>query len=125
MVKINNNPVLIQGLVDTGCDVCLIKVSAAKQLNLCVLPTTKQLTVYGNNPINVVNSVTSVTVEVDDVAEMVELWVVEDLAQSYDLLIERTFTDRENVTFIKTKNEVTFGYDYIFKFDDEVFRKMK
>jgi len=55
MVKINNNPVLIQGLVDTGCDVCLIKASAAKQLNLCVLPTTKQLTVYGNNPINVVN----------------------------------------------------------------------
>ncbi|CAH1723501.1 unnamed protein product [Aphis gossypii] len=125
MVKINNNPVLIQGLVDTGCDVCLIKASAAKQLNLCVLPTTKQLTVYGNNPINVVNDVTSVTVEVDDVAEMVELWVVEDLAQSYDLLIGRTFTDRENVTFIKTKNEVIFGYDYIFKFDDEVFCKMK
>jgi len=64
-------------------------------------------------------------VEIDDVAEMVELWVVENLAQSYYLLIGRTFTDRENVTFIKTKNEVIFGYDYIFKFDDEVFRKMK
>jgi len=125
MVKINNNPLMIQGLVDTGCDVCLIKASAAKQLTLCVLPTTKQFTVYGNNPINVVNGVTSVTLEVDDVAEMVELWVVENLAQSYDLLIGRIFTDRENVTFIKTKNEVIFGYDYIFKFDDEVFRKMK
>lgn len=30
-----------------------------------------------------------------------------------------------SVTFIITKNEVIFGYDYIFKFDDEVFSKIK
>lgn len=121
MVKINNNQDSIQGLVDTGCDVCLIKSSIAKQLNLNVSPTTRQLTVYGNNPINVVSGITSVTLKVDNVMEVVDLWVVEDFAQSYDLLVGRSFTDRDNVTFIKTKNEVIFEYDYIFKFDDDIF----
>lgn len=80
MVKINNNQDSIQGLVDTGCDVCLIKSSIAKQLNLNVSPTTRQLTVYGNNPINVVSGITSVTLKVDNVMEVVDLWVVEDFA---------------------------------------------
>lgn len=73
MVKINDNQDSIQGLVDTGYDVSLIKSSVAKQLNLNVSPTTRQLSVYGNNSINVVSGFTSVTLKIDDVLEVVDL----------------------------------------------------
>lgn len=88
-------------------------------------PSTKQLTMYGNNPINIGNGITSITLKINNVKEEVDLWVVEDWAQSHNLLIGRTFAVYDNVTFIKIKNKVIFGYDYIVKFDDIIFSTAK
>lgn len=106
-------------MIDTGCDVCLIKSSVAQRLGLIVNPTSKELTVYGNLKSNVVCGVTTAKLKIDQVKEWVELWVVADSAQSYDLLIGRTFTDGENITFIKTNSEVVFDYNLELPFSKE------
>ncbi|KAF0765996.1 Gag polyprotein, partial [Aphis craccivora] len=121
MVKVNDFKDEVFGLIDTGCDICLIKNSVAEILGLKVCHTERQLTVYGNTKSNAVIGVASAQLQIDTVAEQVELWVVTDSSQDYDLLIGRTFTDKENVTFVKTQNEVIFGYNFTFPFaNDEI-----
>jgi len=122
-VKVNDFKDEVFGLIDTGCDICLMKNSVAEILGLKVCHTERQLTVYGNTKSNAVIGVTSAQLQIDTVAEQVELWVVTDSSQDYDLLIGRTFTDKENVTFVKTQNEVIFGYNFTFPFENDEINK--
>lgn len=85
-------------------------------MNLNISPTSKELTVYGNIKSNVVCGATKAKLKIDYVSEEVELWVVQDEVQEYDLIVGRTFTDKDNVTFIKTNNEVIFDYNMVFPF---------
>lgn len=95
----------------------------AEKLDLKVCPTERQLTVYGNTKSNAVIGVTSAQLQMDTVAEQVEVWVVTDSSQDYDLLIGRTFTDKENVTFIKIETEVIFSYNFTFPFPNDEINK--
>lgn len=120
-IKINGCMEITYGLIDTGCDICLIKSSVAKKFNLSVNPTSKLLTVYGNTKSNVVCGITHAKLNIDSVTEEIELWVVSDGAQENDLIVGRSFTDKDNVTFVKTSNEVIFDYNLIFPFAKEDF----
>lgn len=97
----------------------LIKLSVAQKYNLIILHSELELTVYGNTKANVICGITSAALKIDQVKECVELWVVSDSAQTYDLLIGRTFTDGENITFIKTNSEIIFDYNLELPFAKE------
>lgn len=84
-ITINNSGVPVQGLIDTECDVWLIKQSTAKQYELNIVPTERRLTVYGNQEADVVCGTTIATVAIDAVISVVQLWVVKDEAQRYDV----------------------------------------
>lgn len=117
-IKINNSSVPVHGLIDTGCDVCLIKQGSATRYELDIVPTERRLTVYGNQEVDVVCGTAIATVTIDAVTKVVQLWVVKDEAQRYDVLIGRTFTEADNVSFVKTEAGITFGYDYEHPFSD-------
>jgi hypothetical protein len=67
--------------------------------------------------------VTSSQLKIDTVVKQVELWVVTDSSQDYDLVIGRTFADKENVTFVKTQNEAKFSYNFTFPFLNDKINK--
>jgi len=118
-VSINNHSKLATGLIDTGCDVCIIKLSVANRHQLEIQPTDRKLMVYGNIKADLVYGLTKATLKIDQVSEEVDLYVVNDDVQEYDLLIGQTFTEKDTVTFVKTSEEVIFDYNIIFPFMNE------
>jgi hypothetical protein len=52
-------------------------------------------------------------------SERMSLIVVDDYIQKYDIIVGRTFTDCENVSFIKTKDRLLFTYGMRFPFEEE------
>lgn len=78
---------------------------------------------YGYTNSNAVIGVTSAQLQIDTVVKQVELWVVTDSSQNYDLLIGRTFANKENVTFVKTQNEARFSYNFTFPFANDKINK--
>lgn len=69
-----------------------------------------------NSEANVVCDTRVATITIDTITKAVQLWVVADSAQHVDLLIGRTFTEADNVSFIKTKNGITLWYNYEYPF---------
>lgn len=118
-VRINNINQPVSGLVDTGSAFTIVKESIAKQFGLRVRPKTVKMWVYGNT--QTVNSCeeTRAVVQIDGVSECVPLIVVEDQVQQYDVIVGRSFTDCENVTFVKTNDQLLFAYDMQFPFQEE------
>jgi len=55
---------------------------------------------------------------VDEVKEHVKLVVVNDELQQYDIIIGRSFTKLDNVTFIKTSDQLIFGYGMKFPYQE-------
>lgn len=80
-IIINNSKKVAQGLIDTGCDICLIRLSTAVNYQLMIAPAKRRLTVYGNVESNVVCGTTIASITIDGVTKVVHLWVVNDEAQ--------------------------------------------
>lgn len=106
LVSINNHLTAMYGIIDTGCDICLIRKNTAQQYELVIQFTTQKLTVHSNSKSNVICGVTNASSQISHVTEHIQLWVVEDEAQKYDLLIGTAFTDKNSVTFVKTNTDV-------------------
>jgi len=67
--------------------------------------------VYGNASCVIGGGETKAWLKIDSVKERVDLLVDDDHIQNYDILIGRTFINKENVSFIKTSNQLIFDYN--------------
>jgi hypothetical protein len=92
--------------------------SVAEHFNLCVQPAKIKMWVYGNSQSVASYGQTQAVVSIDDVNEMISIVVVEDSVQHYDVIVGQTFTDCNNVTFVKTNEQLLFAYDMQFPFHD-------
>lgn len=123
-VFINNNNEPVSGLVDTGSAFSIIRKSVADKFKLVVTPKEVKMWVYGNSQPVTSCGKSQATLCVDTVKELVECVIVDDELQKYDVIVGRTFVDKENVTFIKTSDQLHFAYGMKFPFEDsEVPRK--
>jgi hypothetical protein len=77
---------------------------------MCVYDNAQTVTSYGQ---------TSAVMKIDEVSERISLIVVDDYIQKYDIIVGRTFTDCENVSFIKNKDRLLFTYGMRFPFEEE------
>lgn len=118
-VQINDDPEENQGLVDTGSALCIIKRSIAKKYGLTIKPRTVNLNVYGNTPCVIGGGDTMAYLKIDSMKEPVDLLVVDDHIQNYDVIIGRTFINKENVSFIKTSNQLIFDYNMPLPYSEE------
>lgn len=108
----------IQGFVDTGSAVCIIKKSTAERFDLKVNSKIINMWVYGKDQQVISKEETEAIMCVDKVKERIKLVVVDDELQNYDIIIVRSFTELDNVTFIKTKDKLTFGYSMKFPYQE-------
>ncbi|KAL4083906.1 hypothetical protein QTP88_029222 [Uroleucon formosanum] len=99
-VQINEESEEVQGLVDTGSTLCIIKRSIAQKYGLTIKPLTVNLNVYGTSSCVIGGGETKAWLKIDSVKEPVDLLVVDDYIQNYDLLIGHTSINKENVSFI-------------------------
>jgi len=74
--------------------------------------------VYGNTHSVESYGETWATVNIDQVSERIPLIVVDDRMQNYDIIIGRTFTECNEVTFIKTNEQLLFTYGMRFPYHD-------
>lgn len=109
-VRINDRIESIRGLIDTGSEFSIIKKSVAKTYGLVVQPRTVNMFVYGNAQSVMSCGETRATIHIDEVSETITLVVVEDKTQQYDIIVGRSFTDCDNVTFLKTTDQLLFAY---------------
>lgn len=61
----------------------------------------------GNNMVMPVGSAT-VTIEIDGIIELVEIYIVDDEVIRYDMLIGHSFTEKPGTVIIKTANSLVF-----------------
>jgi len=75
---------------------------------------------YGNLQSVASYGQTQAVLNIDDVSELIPIVVVEDSVQRYDVIVGRTFTDCNNVTFVRlmTNEQLLFAYDMQFPFHD-------
>jgi len=118
-VQINDDPEEVQGLVDTGSALSIVKRSIAEKYGLTIKPRTVNLSVYGNTPCVIGGGDTKAWLKIDSVKEPVDLLVVDDHIQNYDMIIGRTFINKENVSFIKTSNQLIFDYNMPLPYNEE------
>ncbi|KAL4082814.1 hypothetical protein QTP88_029470 [Uroleucon formosanum] len=118
-VQINEKSEEVQGLVDTGSALCIIKRSIAQKYGLTIKPRTVNLNVYGNSSCVIGGGETKAWLKIDSMKEPVDLLVVDDHIQNYDILIGRTFINKENVSFIKTPNQLSFDYNMLLPNSEE------
>jgi len=117
-VSINEHKEQIQGLVDTGSAVCIIKKSTAERFDLEINSKVINMWVFGKDQPVISKGETEAIMCVDEVKERVKLVVVDDELQKYDIIIGRSFTELDNVTFIKTNDKLTFGYGMKFPYQE-------
>ncbi|KAL4130600.1 hypothetical protein QTP88_008021 [Uroleucon formosanum] len=118
-VKINEKSEEVQGLVDTGSALCIIKRSIAQKYGLTIKSRTVNFNVYGNASCVISGGGTKTWLKKDSVKEPVDLLVVDGYIQNYDILIGRTFINKENVSFIKTSNQLMFDYNMPLPYSEE------
>lgn len=116
-VRINDYNEPVNGLIDTGSAYCIIKRSVAQKYNLVISPKTVNMYVYGNAQHVTSYGETEAVIRIDDVAERITLLVVDDHVQGHDVIVGRTFTDCDDVSFVKTQGELKFTYGMIFPYD--------
>ncbi|XP_063547163.1 uncharacterized protein LOC134754752 [Cydia strobilella] len=106
-VKVNNST--IKCFVDLGSECSLITINAAKQLNLDI-DTSEELPVLNTVGANLVSPVVIVTssVEVQGIKEVIDLYVVENHVIKRPVLLGHSFTEKPDITIIKTSKELIF-----------------
>lgn len=104
-VTINGTP--LQGFIDFGSEVTLIKESIAQKLGLIHDHTTSQMKGFGNN---VVQSLGEVVLElcIDGVTATVSCKVVTDCLLEKPVLIGQTFTEQPHIVVHKNVSKLEF-----------------
>ncbi|KAL0884006.1 hypothetical protein ABMA27_016053 [Loxostege sticticalis] len=106
-IKVDNT--VVKCHVDLGSQCSLIKVSKAKELGLNVvvsenLPVLKGI---GGNLVVPVG-VTTGTVNVQNIIETIDMYVVEDYVVNQPILLGHSFTEKPNIIITKTPTELIF-----------------
>ncbi|CAI6342719.1 unnamed protein product [Macrosiphum euphorbiae] len=117
-VRINEHEDIIHGLVDTGSAVSIIKRSTAVRFGLEINSRKIDMWAYGTAQPVISLGEAEAVISIDEVQERVKLIVVNDNIQQHEIIIGRSFIELENVTFIKTKNQLVFGYDMKFPYQE-------
>ncbi|CAI6353555.1 unnamed protein product [Macrosiphum euphorbiae] len=118
-VRINEHDKPIKGLIDTGSAYSILRKSIAVRYGLHVEPKRVSMLVYGNTQSVESCGETWATISIDQVSEKIPLIVVDDRMQNYDVIIGRTFTECNEVTFIKTNEQLLFAYGMRFPYHDD------
>jgi hypothetical protein len=116
-VFIAESDVPLEGFVDTGSTVCIMKLSTAAMKKLPIIYESREVRSYGGTPIPTIGTVTT-DITIDGVlATGVEFTVVLDQQQQWPMLIGRTYTELPhlgyhrdlNFEFYYRKNSPYFG----------------
>ncbi|UYV75158.1 hypothetical protein LAZ67_12002698 [Cordylochernes scorpioides] len=116
--KIDNKET-VKAMIDTGSSSCLLRESVARRINVDIEPDATSLYGIGNQTAPAARTVgkTTVDLEIDGVVgKEIAVFIVNDDAQPYDLLIGRTWTDLPYVSFARIGKELHIGYSTEFSF---------
>ncbi|UYV72254.1 hypothetical protein LAZ67_9002361, partial [Cordylochernes scorpioides] len=117
-VKIDNKET-VKAMIDTGSSSCLMRESVARRISVDIEPDSTSLYGIGNQTAPAARTVgkTTVDLEIDGiVGREITVFVVNDDAQPYDLLIGRTWTDLPYVSFARIGKNLHIGYSSEFPF---------
>ncbi|GBM39705.1 hypothetical protein AVEN_171960-1 [Araneus ventricosus] len=109
--KINNCD-NVQALIDTGSSCCLLKISVAQKLKLKLERAVNKVYGFGNQKMPALTSIGRIKadIEVDNVkAKNISIYVFPDDAQSFDLIIGRTWLDLPHIAYTKMGKRVHIG----------------
>ncbi|UYV73949.1 hypothetical protein LAZ67_11001566 [Cordylochernes scorpioides] len=111
-VKIDNKET-VKAMIDTGSSSCLMRESVARRISVDIEPDSTSLYGIGNQTAPAARTVgkTTVDLEIDGiVGREITVFIVNDGAQPYDLLIRRTWTDLPYVSFARIGKNLHIGY---------------
>ncbi|UYV64551.1 hypothetical protein LAZ67_3001165, partial [Cordylochernes scorpioides] len=117
-VKIDNKET-VKAMIDTGSSSCLLRESVARRISVDIEPDSTSLYGIGNQTAPAARTVgkTTVDLEIDGiVGREITVFIVNDDAQPYDLLIGRTWTDLPYVSFARIGKNLHIGYSSEFPF---------
>ncbi|UYV70119.1 hypothetical protein LAZ67_7001862 [Cordylochernes scorpioides] len=117
-VKIDNKET-VKAMIDTGSSSCLMRESVARRISVDIEPDSTSLYGIGNQTAPAARTVgkTTVDLEIDGiVGREITVFIVNDDAQPYDLLIGRTWTDLPYVSFARIGKDLHIGYSSEFPF---------
>lgn len=117
-ICINGYKEWVNGFIDTGSAFTILKYFIVKRFGLTIQPKAVNMWVYGKEQPVVSIGKVQITLGIDEVQETVNCTVVDDNVQNYDVIVGRSFVDRENVTFIKTKDQLFFAYGMKFPYEN-------
>ena len=109
--KINNVNKNIESLLDCGSSSCTLKLNAAKSIGLEYEDYEQEIYGFGNTVQAAATTIgkTEVNLTVDDVSAKVEVFIVNDDAQAYDLIVGRSWLQQPHIVFIKKDDAVIVG----------------
>ncbi|GBM47285.1 hypothetical protein AVEN_83608-1 [Araneus ventricosus] len=115
-----NNCDNVQALMNTGSSCCLLKISVVQKFKLKLERAVNKIYGFGNQKMPALTCIGRIKadIEVDNVkAENISIYVVPDDAQSFHLIIGRTWLDLPHIAYTKMGKRVHIGYR-----EDELFR---
>lgn len=107
--KVKINSIEINGMIDPGSSVCVIKDSVVKNQDWPI--KLKDIKLYGFGNVGSVSSigVLQAKVSVDSVfVDSIDVCVVPDNALNVDVLIGRTFTDHPSIVYYRVDDRLNF-----------------
>ncbi|GIY46772.1 reverse transcriptase [Caerostris darwini] len=113
IARINKCPLEFEALIDTGSDSVICRNSVAKRLELKIDPASNVMYGFGNIKMCAARALgkAKVDISLDGVkVKGVEMLIVGDDALPYELLIGRSFLDRENISFARIGNKLHVCY---------------
>ncbi|UYV75780.1 hypothetical protein LAZ67_13001327, partial [Cordylochernes scorpioides] len=117
-VKIDNKET-VKAMIDTGSSSCLMRESVARRISVDIEPDSTSLYGIGNQTAPAARTVGKTTVDLEIggiVGREITVFIVNDDAQPYDLLIGRTWTDLPYVSFARIGKNLHIGYSSEFPF---------
>ncbi|GIY86740.1 uncharacterized protein CDAR_484781 [Caerostris darwini] len=111
--RINKCPLEFAALIDSGSDSVICRNSVAKRLELKIDPASNVMYGFGNIKMCAARALgkAKVDISLDGVkVKGIEMLIVRDDALPHDLLIERSFLDRENKSFARIGNKFYVCY---------------
>ncbi|CAB3248007.1 unnamed protein product [Arctia plantaginis] len=114
MLKINGN--CLTGFVDLGSQCTLMRCSDAQRLGISWETHDRLPVMRGiGNSIVVPLGVTTVNIEIQNIEEQVEVFIVSDEVIKYAVLIGHSFTEKPNIIITKTSEGLIFEKDTVRK----------
>jgi predicted RNA-binding Zn-ribbon protein involved in translation (DUF1610 family) len=97
--------------IDTGSSDCLVRASTALRAGCNIIACETPIFGIGEGARCTSLGKTVIDIEIDGiVVKKIQMVVVPDDCQPYDLIIGRTWTESPNITFEKKGDRLTFGY---------------